>query len=184
MHMRDWYILAFNINKWWWFLLNLQILYITYVPAVDRRGVTPLFLCLSSLYMCHKSDLISLFCTNRKFQVVSYLHSAAWLHFTPFPAMIWLLPAIGLLFGRFHAPSFQTCVLSHCTQACNAAREGRTATMSARSDAVSTSDWRPSHSLFPIKTFCQARKYKRQRVKDEGRDSRRGRQTDGVLVEK
>lgn len=147
-------------------------------------GVFPHYSWLSSLYMCHKSDLISPFCTKRKFQVVSYLRSAAWLHFTPFPVMIWLLPAIGLLFGCFHAPSFQTCALSHCTQACNSAREGRKATMSGRSDAVSTSDWRPSHSLSPIKTFCQARKYKRQRVKDEGRDLRRERQTDGVLVEK
>lgn len=146
-------------------------------------GVFPHYSCLSGLYMCHKSDLISFFCTNRKIQVFSYLRSAAWLHFTPFLIMIWMLPAIGLLFGRFHAPSFQTCT-RYCRQACNAAREGRKATMSGRSDAISTSDWRPSHSLFPIKTFCQARKYKRQRVKDEGRVSRRGRQIDGVLVEK
>lgn len=146
-------------------------------------GVFPHYSCLSGLYMCLNPIWLAFFCANRTFQVVSYLRSAAWLHFTPFPVMIWLLPAIGLLFGRFHAPSFQTS-LNHCTQACNAAREGRKATMSGRSGAVSTSDWRPSHSLFPIKTFCQARKYKRQRVKDEGSDSRRGRQTDGVLVEK
>lgn len=151
------------------------------MPEVDWRGVSPLFLHLSSLYMCLKSGLISFFAQTGNFKLFHTLHSAALPHFAPFPVMIWLLPAIGLLFGSFHAPCFQTCALSHCTQA---ARRGRKATMSGRSDAVSTSDWRPSHSLFPIKTFCHARKYKRHRVKDEGRDSRRGRQTDGVLVEK
>lgn len=53
-------------------------------------------------------------------------------------------------------------------------KEERKETKRGSSDAVSASE--PSHSLFPIKTFCQARTYRKERVRDEGKDGRSQRQ--------
>lgn len=49
-------------------------------------------------------------------------------------------------------------------------KENRKDTAGGRSDAILTSNWKPSHSLFPIKRPCQAREYERDRVRDEGKD--------------
>lgn len=45
-------------------------------------------------------------------------------------------------------------------------KERRKDTAGGRSDAILTSNWKPSHSLFPIKRPCQAREYERDRVRD------------------
>lgn len=44
-------------------------------------------------------------------------------------------------------------------------------TTGGRLDVILTSDWKPSHCLFPIKRLYQARDYKRENVRDEGRDT-------------
>lgn len=50
-------------------------------------------------------------------------------------------------------------------------KERRKDTAGGTSDAILTSNWKPSHSLFPIMRLCQAGEYKRDIVRDEGRDT-------------
>lgn len=65
-------------------------------------------------------------------------------------------------------------------------KERRKDTTGGRSDAILTSNCKPSHSLFPIKSVCQWKEYKRGRARYEGGETyRNGRQTEkSELVEK
>lgn len=47
--------------------------------------------------------------------------------------------------------------------------ERRKATAGGRSDAILTSNWKPSHSLFPIKRPCQVKEYEQDGARGEGR---------------
>lgn len=72
-------------------------------------------------------------------------------------------------FPLHHLVFFYISALSHYVHPCRTAKERRKDTAGGRSDAILTSDWKPSHSLFPIKRPCQAREYEQDGLRDEER---------------
>lgn len=119
---------------------------------------------------------LALFYANSKCQVAFIiafcnLATARTLHFASFPVTFWLFAAIGVSSARFHTSSFQTCALIHCTQARNAAKRRKKGYQERQIGCctVSAADREPSHSSFPIKTFCQARTYTKEWVKMRGK---------------
>lgn len=161
-----WCIVVVNIHKSCWFILNLQpLISLHKLCQLLIGGVfCPLMTFFWSIASFHWSMIrLAFFYASSKCQVafiIVFCNLAAVynLHFAFFPVMVWLFTAIGVLSGCLHTTSFQTCALSHCKHACNTAKKRN---KGYHERQTSNSDWEPSHSLLPIKTFCQARMYKK-----------------------
>lgn len=79
----------------------------------------------------------------------------------------------------------QTLISATAHKAANQSKARREDAAGGRSDAILTSNWKSSHSLFPIKRLCQARESTGGMEREmKGETQRGGRQTESELVEK
>lgn len=151
---------------------------ICWIFFAKNNGLAPSYTFSVSLSYLITHSSFELLANVTEFVCFKYLLSIVWLlsilSKSLFSVFFFLFFTVYSLWESTFAPLFNTLSLSYLHSATvyklvMQPKKRREDAAGGRSDAILTSNWKPAHSLFPIKRPCQAREYEQDRARDAGR---------------